>query len=245
MTGWEDFGSYPTGAPSDISAALYGFFSPVLTFEVVPLGGSLSGQALKIQTSDVGRVHVKLDSLGGFVDGEIVALLRLAGTTAGYHQAPSVRGDFAAQPTSIGIGLRPGNDDAILYRHEASENATIMVQDQSLPGLTGGDRYWARLNFDSTHLRARYWNVADQDPEVWAIDDTDPAYPTGSGALGFDIWHSPGGFVTYIEAVGWSDDPAVSAPTSGGGSEDYPGIRDRRANARRRSLAAWDRRGLA
>lgn len=224
-TGFDNFGSYEVGSlPAGILEDDFGTGVGAVTVE--ELANSLSGQALKfIRTSGNYKAKALLD-VTSFGVGEVVALVRiLAGETFALGQV-------------LGRGLVTGTVDAAMGTRVQNSGAgfAYVAGSAGIAGTTFvppnpylGERIWMRFNWDEesvqenrVNIKQRMWNADDPEPETWDDESLDVANAGSQSLLdgkpGFYVNLQGSGIfgtVLWVEAIGWSDDPAVSAPLTG------------------------------
>ena len=230
--GSTDFGSDAVGStPAGWTDYLYLNATTKVTVET--LAGSLSGQALKLDSG--GQFNNNLSALwtgaGQFTDGDVLVLARLCEDFCG----PILRGDASGADWNALVANREANDFAFRYSNVDGTRQSnypayfpTNVQDSNnYTALDTGDislnRRWIRANFDGTAVKARVWAYGDPEPETWNLDGTltSDAVVTETGYVGF--FAEVGGNLSFdaawLEYIAYSDDPATPAasPGSGGG----------------------------
>lgn len=212
---------------------------------VKELADSLSGQALvHVGTGTRAVGAVVNENIEQFADGEIVGLMRFIDPFTGTSfNSPwwvicgrlegTADGDGAGADTADGIGFGQCRDDEDMLG--VKEGTTFHVvgegplaglglnkpgTDGTPHGQTDGDRFWCRLNFEGTTLKVSVWGADEDEPENFMdTHDVAPNAPKETaGYVGVAINAGQNSGDTFaLEALGWSDDPAVPAPMSAGG----------------------------
>lgn len=222
-TGFTDFGSAPTGSPPsgfsfvDMSLFITDFPTP----NVEARAGSLSGRAVEMVSTDNAWVTAVWDDADAFADGEVVVLVDVGNWSINGGACGRSDGTGDGGGTNVASYVRPTNDDLRVGYRDAAEGVTAIGSDDK--GTVDADeRWWVRLNFDGTTLKSKAWKDGDTEPASWDVDATDAGVVTASGKPGFECRTQTGSSRTmWLEAIGWSDNPTVSAPTeaASGGAE--------------------------
>lgn len=239
--GFEDFSGATIGvAHPDFTLVQFAAGSGELSQTVENTAGSLSGKALQVANSGNNAWgFLTWDFPAAFADGEVTVLLRCPNTLSGPSYGPLGRMDGNDPPTMVGGNADVGGDLLRLTYWNASDTGVASTTQAFV--LDADERVWVRFNFNGTAYKVKGW-LPDSQPEpgAWDIDTTDANPTTASGAPGILVQPSTGHTV-IIEGIGYSDNPEVSAPLSGGSVEAFAGrTRGRIASVSQHML----RRGL-
>lgn len=221
---------------------VYAFNGPFPT-EIVALEGSLSGQVLGLWNDGtiVSWGQLTWQAMDPFADGDVVALVR--SSTGDEDETIGVQGRGAGitdPPTMVIADIQESaTNELLLQHHSASDNPTFVASANF--NHDAGDRVWVRLNFNGTALKARAWAFGEAEPGTWGIEETVAGATTSAGYPGVNSRYdgrTNAGAPVYVEAIGWSDDPAVPAPlTATPESSDSQFTRGR--TRMERGFAAW------
>lgn len=170
------------------------------------------------------------DDAGDIQDGEVVALIRGEFTLTSHVLGIAVRAsdDFPFSAVTAHL-YDVGGDRLYLGRltNKADNNQWFpnLVQEDAATQTLDDVAFWVRLNFNDTSYKVKRWLEGDDEPGSWDIETTNSNPTTDSGRFGVFAVNSTA--LTYRElwALGYSDDPAESAPLTGGGGAG--GIRTR------------------